>query len=153
MKEQMRQSPKIDDRPFEQARQDETQEAERALASHEALRAKIQEISAFSGPLPPPEILDRYNAIIPNGADRLLRLVELQSEHRRSCEATNLNSSISIAKRGQLFAFILSLFGLFSAIFCAYIRQPVPSSIIGGGTLLGLASLFIKGRRQNKTEP
>lgn len=106
---------------------------------------QIREVSAFSGPLPPPEAVEYYNKIIPNGADRLLKLVELQSEHRRACEEIGLNASISISKRGQILAFLLSLVGFGIAGLCAYFQQPVPSTVIGGGTLLGLASLFIKG--------
>ena len=33
-------------------------------------------ISAFKGPLPPPELLERYNQIVPNGADRIVAMAE-----------------------------------------------------------------------------
>jgi len=33
---------------------------------------KIFEASAFSGPIPPPDLLDKYNQMIPDGADRIL---------------------------------------------------------------------------------
>ena len=35
---------------------------------------------AFSGPLPPPEILKKYDEIIPNGAERLMRMAEREQE-------------------------------------------------------------------------
>ncbi|MGH7450205.1 MAG: DUF2335 domain-containing protein, partial [bacterium] len=78
-------------------------------AAVKLIAQQIREFSAFSGPLPPPEAVEHYNKIIPNGADRLLKMVELQSEHRRACEETGLKASISISKRGQILAFLLSL--------------------------------------------
>jgi uncharacterized membrane protein len=124
----------------------------KGAAVKQIIAQQFREVSTFSGPLPPPEIVEYYNKIIPDGADRLLKMVEVQSEHRRNCETAGLNASISITKRGQNFAFILSVLGFTSAILCAYLGQPVPSSIIGGGTLIGLASLFIKGYWHKKLE-
>ena len=72
-------------------------------------------------------------------------MVERQSNHRQTVEKESLDASVSIAKRGQNFAFILSLIGIVGALFLAYIGQVIPASIIGGGTLIGLASLFIRG--------
>ena len=42
----------------------------------------IKTSSAFSGPLPPPTILNKYNEIIENGAERIMKMAENQSEHR-----------------------------------------------------------------------
>jgi uncharacterized membrane protein len=78
--------------------------SEKQISSGEII-SKIQGISAFSGPLPPPEVLEHYNKIIPNGADRLLKMVEWHAEHRRAYLMKGLEASISITKRGQLFAF------------------------------------------------
>jgi len=83
---------------------------------------------------------------------QILRLVELQSEHRRTGETKSLDASIAITKRGQLLAFLLSLAGFSTAILCAYLNQPVPSTVIGGGTLIGLAALFIKGYTHKRCE-
>ncbi len=33
----------------------------------------------FQGPLPPPELLEAYNKIIPNGAERIVAMAEKQS--------------------------------------------------------------------------
>jgi hypothetical protein len=42
--------------------------------------------SYFAGPLPPPEVLARYNDVVPNGADRILSMAERQGAHRESLE-------------------------------------------------------------------
>lgn len=113
---------------------------------------QILEVSSISGPLPPPQILEAYDRIIPQSAERLLRLVELQSEHRRFCEVKSLEAQIAISKRGQILAFVLSLVGFGSALFTAHIGESTVASILGGGTLLGLASIFIRGYREKKAE-
>jgi len=142
---------KSDKIPSRQEPQIEAEKSEKQIAVGEVF-SKIFGISAFSGPLPPPELLEHYNKIIPDGADRLLRLVELQSGHRRTSETKSLDASISITKRGQFLAFLLSLAGFSTAVLCAYLGQPVPSTVIGGGTLIGLASLFIKGYTHKRFE-
>ena len=42
--------------------------------------------SSFSGPIPPPALLQKYNEIIPNGAERILAMAEKQSAHREYLE-------------------------------------------------------------------
>jgi uncharacterized membrane protein len=44
------------------------------------------EAALFSGPIPPPDLLERYNQIIPEGADRILKMAEKQSAHRQKIE-------------------------------------------------------------------
>jgi uncharacterized membrane protein len=77
-------------------------------------------------------------------------MTELQAEHRRLSEIKSLDAKIRIARRGQIFAFLLSLVGFGSALFCAYIGESITASILGGSSLLGLASIFVKGQRDKK---
>ena len=42
--------------------------------------------TALSGPLPPPEMLDQYEQILPGAAERLFTMVERQEEHRQALE-------------------------------------------------------------------
>lgn len=36
----------------------------------------------FSGPLPPPDMLLKYNDIVPDGAERIIVMAEKQQNHR-----------------------------------------------------------------------
>ena len=40
------------------------------------------ELTHHSGPLPPPEVLEKYNSAVTNGADRIMLMAEKQQEHR-----------------------------------------------------------------------
>lgn len=44
---------------------------------------EISRVEAFSGPLPPPEVLRGYNDVLPGAAERIFTMAEAQAEHRR----------------------------------------------------------------------
>jgi len=70
------------------------------------------ELSGFSGPLPPPEYLERYDTILPGLADRIVRMAEEQSKHRQVMEKRLLWFDGMKSIFGQLFAFVIVLAGL-----------------------------------------
>lgn len=55
----------------------------------------ISYTEAFSGPIPPPNLLERYEAITPGAADRILTMAENQSKHRIAAESEKTIRSIS----------------------------------------------------------
>ena len=65
--------------------------------------------SSFSGPLPHPNVLEKYNEIIPNGAERIMAMAEKQSAHREYLETRVIDGNVANQTRGSYFAFILSL--------------------------------------------
>jgi uncharacterized membrane protein len=40
-------------------------------------------VQSFSGPLPPPEVLKRFDEIVPGAAERIIKMAEAQSEQRK----------------------------------------------------------------------
>ena len=44
----------------------------------------------YSSPLPPPEILDKYEKIKPGMIDEIIKMTVVQSEHRRELESKKL---------------------------------------------------------------
>ena len=80
--------------------------------------AKYQrmEASSFSGPLPHPEILAKYNQIIPNGAERIMCMAEKQMNHRMGLDNEKLGmdkmileSDIRRSDRGVIFGFVIAI--------------------------------------------
>lgn len=63
----------------------------------------------YSGPIPPPEALARYEEIQPGAADRIIKMAEKQQEHRMSLETKAIGGQIDQSKRGQIFGFIAIL--------------------------------------------
>jgi len=58
-----------------------------------------------------------------------------------------VDADIKLAKRGQLFALMVSVLGFGVSGFLGYVGSNVASAVIGGGTLVGIVSVFILGRK------
>jgi len=106
--------------------------------------------SFFSGPLPSPEILEHYSRIIPDGADRIMRMAENQSTHRIKIEDKNIDAQIKESKRGQIFGLIIAIVVLMAAVGVGSYGHELLGSILGGTTILGLVTLFLTGRHEQK---
>lgn len=96
------------------------------------LAARFQ--SEFSGPLPPPGMLARYNDALPDGADRIVKMAEAQSSHRRTIES-----------RGQIFAFVLALVAIVGGIVLIATGHSIAGLVPLIGAIGGLIGLFIYG--------
>jgi uncharacterized membrane protein len=48
---------------------------------------------SFTGPLPPPEVLAKYNETVPGLAERIICMAEQQAKHRQQIETTVIKSN------------------------------------------------------------
>jgi uncharacterized membrane protein len=104
------------------------------------------------GPIPHPTILDQYNAIIPNGADRILAMAEKQAAHRQYLEKTVIESDKKRSAMGLFLGFILAL-----VLGCGGIYpMATGSSGYGFATILinlgGLVGTFLYAQKSRKEE-
>jgi uncharacterized membrane protein len=105
-----------------------------------------------SSPLPPPSELAAYNEIIPQGADRLLKMVEAQSAHRINIESNVVNSQQGQESKGQFFGFIIGIVGLLCGSYVAICGQPLAGAGIAGTPLVGLVSVFLYSKHRDTAE-
>ena len=75
---------------------------------------------AFSGPLPPPEALERYNQILPGAAERIIAMAESQHSHRQELEKHVIKSNVSAQKLGTMLGFIVSMTVILGGMFLVY---------------------------------
>ena len=101
-----------------QERKQKQEDGSGGLATQKYQRA-LQRID-FSGPLPPPNFLEKYNTIVPGAAERILEMAEAEQNHRHFLE-------YSIVRHETW----LNWGGLSSALLIAIVA-------IGAGTLLGI---------------
>ena len=123
------------------------------MSKHQNRAAIVEHQSvSFSGPLPPPNHLEQYERILPGAAERILKMAEDQSLHRRSLEAKVIHSGVTDSKRGLWFGLImgLSCFGLVG--FCASLGLQLLAGIIAALDLGSLVGVFVYGSRQKKAE-
>ena len=105
---------------------------------------------SFSGPLPPPEILDKYGQIIPDGADRILRLVEQQQTHRQLLEKAVTESDVRSSDHGLWLGFaivIVCVIGGFALIAIGKDASGLAAILVPLGSL---AAIFIHARRSRR---
>lgn len=113
-----------------------------------------QEVSmAFSGPLPHPDILKRYDEILPGAAERIIKMAEQQAEHRRSLEQQALKSDVKNSRLGIWFGFIIGISGIIGGIVVAVFgNQPLFGGVLSFVSLASLVGVFIYGTQSNRKD-
>ncbi|MBC8790419.1 MAG: hypothetical protein C6Y20_02320 [Tagaea sp. CACIAM 22H2] len=103
-------------------------------------------VAQYSGPLPHPDHFAKYNAVLPDAAQRILVMAEKEQDHRQSWENRALDAQVADTKRGQFFGLIVAVMLCAGALYCSYIGQPWVASVMVGATFVGACGLFIRGR-------
>jgi len=108
----------------------------------------------FAGPLPPPEILAKYEQLMPGIAERLMSLTETEASHRRHLESKSLDAQIeafnnesSEIRLGQILAFSIGTITIISGAYTSVHGAEIAGSLIGTGGVIGLVTAFIYGRK------
>jgi len=114
-----------------------------------AVEIAIQRAS-FSGPMPPPDILDRYNQIIPGAAKDILEEFKVNGAHSRDMEKAAIRGAIGNDKRGQWMAFVLVILGFVLIAYLA-VNGHTAVAVVVAGTLLGaVITGFLSQRTRSK---
>lgn len=119
----------------------------RELIKNVTLTAK-QTISHHEGPIPSPDMIEKYNTIIPNGADRIMCMAENQQAHRIKIENLAITEQLSPSKRGQIFGFVIGIVALMGAVSCILMGHEWGGGALGVGGITGLVSVFVIGKNK-----
>ncbi len=106
----------------------------------------------YSGPIPPPAHLEKYESILPGAADRIISMAESQAKHRQEIENKVISSDVKNSTLGLWFGFLIGLAGVITGFYLIYTGKVIEGSLYGGGTIVSLAGIFIYGSRQRKKE-
>ncbi|MGK4081899.1 hypothetical protein EA74_00454 [Enterococcus hirae] len=106
----------------------------------------------YSGPIPSPDLLKRFEEVCPGSADRIITMAEKQSEHRRNMETKVVDSQVRDSKRGMIFGFIISVVGIIGGLFLIAMDKGTAGLTLVCGILIGLVALFIYGSESEKDE-
>jgi len=96
-------------------------------------------MEAHSGPLPHPNILRGYAELIPDGAERVMKMAEKQQDHEHALS----NSRESNARLGVVGAIAAMVLGFGTTAFALHVGQGTAAGLIVTGTIAGLAGAFI----------
>jgi len=106
----------------------------------------------YSGPLPPPELLERFNQVIPSGAERIMAMAEQQSAHRINIETTVVKNQQWQSTLGQYFALFVTVFGLSISAWAIFTGHDGAGGTIGVATISSVAYAFITGRNKQQAD-
>lgn len=106
----------------------------------------------FSGPIPPPSMLGEYDEVHAGLANRIVSMAESQQLHRQTLEKQSVEAAIKTESRGQHYALALSVLIIIGSLFLIATGKEVSGTVLAGGTLTGLAYIFITGRKKQDDE-
>jgi len=107
---------------------------------------------SFSGPLPPPEVLEKYNQVIPGLAERIITMAEQQSKHRQGLERTVVESNAFVQKIGPFLGFIVAMTAVGGGIELILKGRDGYGLAAILGALASLAGVFVYGKSKQKKE-
>ena len=115
------------------------------------VRASRQEFT-YSGPLPPPAMLQQYNEIEPGLADRIVKMAEGQSAHRKDLESKVISSDIKNSRLGIICGLSVVMACITGAVLTSIFGNQYVAGALGLGSLGTLAGTFIYGTNSRKKE-
>lgn len=119
----------------------ENAEGEREAAEKRYLLMAEQHRSEFSGPLPPPEVLAKYEDVFPGAAERIFQMAENQAQHRRSLERISLKLASRDSLLGIITGFIIAIAGIAGGIYIVYLNPSSAANAIAGSAVSGSSLL------------
>jgi uncharacterized membrane protein len=105
-----------------------------------------QHITTFKGPIPPPEILKKYEEVCPGSPERILKIAEKQIDHRIKIESTIVNRRTLQNLMGQFIGALLVLFLGWIAFRMAMQGYTTLAGVILSTTIISLSVIFVLGK-------
>lgn len=126
-------------------------DAKRAQVTHPDGRQEeieIQSERTWSGVLPRPEDFAKFGEVVPTAPERLLRMAELEQQHRMALEVMILPENMRAARRGQQLGAAISIAALGLASVTALMGAPWQVSIaLVGVPVLSVARSLVTAFR------
>lgn len=95
-----------------------------ANASHPRQRRQVVRAS-WEGPIPPPALIEQYNAIIPNGAERIMRMAEKAQDADIEMHRGWLKTNARGQRLGAAISIIALVLAASLSAFALYMSAPV----------------------------
>jgi uncharacterized membrane protein len=113
---------------------------------------RLEASASYTGPLPPPGMLIKYNEAVPDAAQRILVMAERQSVHRETMEAAVVTANLKSQTRGSWFGFILSMTAILGGIYLITLGKSAQGLTAIIGSLTALTAVFIYGKKKESRE-
>jgi len=105
--------------------------------------------AAFSGPLPPPEMLRAYDEVLPGSAKDFLATLKVEQAHRIKWENRISEAMIRQENQGQWFGFLIAVFAIVASVYLARHGNNLVAAILAGVTAVAFIGKFIPRRNSS----
>jgi uncharacterized membrane protein len=97
--------------------------------------------------------VEQFDQLVENGAERIFRQWELETDHRRKYEAAALQGSIWLDGIGRVTAFVFAIAALVVTGWAASIGEPWVAAVLGGGTIAAVVTALVyRGRAERRPQ-
>ena len=124
-----------------------SQEMERRPEGEEPVLRKAEFHELTIGPVPPPEVLEGYERIVPGSAQLSFDNFVAESTHRRLLETEASRRDTFRSKSGMFAGYCVALLLIFVAAIAIIEGHPGPGAAIIVGGLASAVSIFVTGSR------
>lgn len=107
---------------------------------------------SFSGPLPPPETLSKYNEILPGAAERIVAMAEKQQMHRQNLEKKVVFGNAASQTRGNYLGFFVAMTAILGGLWLIYLGKEVTGLVAIITPIIGLVGVFVYGKHLQREE-
>lgn len=132
---------------------------QQSIAQSKQQTIQLTKEQRWTGPLPSPDDLRKFDQLIPGSAERIIALAEGEALHRRELEKKVLDSEITdrstvrgYFSRGQLMGFMLAVLFLIATVWIILAGYSISGTIIGSTTLVSLVVIFVLARDPRQTK-
>lgn len=115
-------------------------------------RQSIETTISWASPIPPPDALKQYDAILPGSADRILKMAESQTAHRIQLEKKVVGGDSTRSYLGIVSALIISLAIIAASVYLISKGYSWEGVSLIGIDLVGLVFVFVYGTRVRRAE-
>lgn len=107
--------------------------------------------SHFIGPIPPPDVLGKYEQLIPGSADRIIRMAEKQNNHRLGLEKMMIQGNISRSDYGLKWGYSIAVVFAIGGFYLVIIGKEISGWVaLAGAVLPSVIARFGAKKQQTK---
>jgi len=102
--------------------------------------------------LPPPEILRKYDELLPGSAERIIAMAERQGAHRQGLESEVVISNCKNERLGMVFCFVICAMAIVAGIYAVKTGKEGFGIAAIVSALAAPMAVFIYGKSRQKKE-
>lgn len=130
---------------------DEVVDSVKRLPPKEQEKA-IAKLEMYSGPIPHPDILEKYDKLDPGAAKLIIENGVKESEHRRNLENEAMRHTARDTARRDWMGFIIGVIIICVGAYLIYTGHTITGTVLSGVSAIGLVSLFVGDRSDGNND-